>query len=90
MEKRYPFQTTEEKIYRQWEKSGLFNPDHLLDSNKQSYTIVLPPPNITGALHIGHALNVSIQDVLMRKKEWRDTKLFGYPVSITPALLLKM
>ena len=79
MEKRYPFQTTEEKIYRQWEKSGLFNPDHLLDSNKQSYTIVLPPPNITGALHIGHALNVSIQDVLMRKKRMEGYKTLWVP-----------
>lgn len=79
MEKRYPFQETEEKIYQQWEESELFNPDHLPGLRKQSYTIVLPPPNITGALHIGHALNASIQDVLIRKRRMEGYKTLWVP-----------
>ena len=61
----------EEKIYQKWTEAGSFrarvNPD------KKPYTIVLPPPNITGQLHMGHALNNSIQDILIR---WR--RMQGY------------
>ena len=79
MEKRYSAQETEERIYHQWEEKGLFNPDHLPGDGKKSYTIVLPPPNITGALHIGHALNASIQDVLIRKRRMEGYRTLWVP-----------
>src|SRR5262245_2574082 len=54
----------EEKHYKAWEKSGAFacKPD----SNAQPFTVMMPPPNVTGTLHIGHALNMTLQDVLTR------------------------
>ena len=52
----------EKKIYSYWEKNNLFKPK----KNKKKYSIVIPPPNVTGSLHMGHALNNSIQDLLIR------------------------
>ncbi|MEK7624532.1 MAG: valine--tRNA ligase [Patescibacteria group bacterium] len=66
MDKAYDPKQTEEKIYRLWSKSGYFNPDKLKARN--SYAILLPPPNITGSLHMGHALNATIIDILIRCK----------------------
>ena len=66
MEKTYDPKQTEEKIYHLWLKSSYFNPDKL--KVKKSYTILLPPPNITGSLHMGHALNATIIDILIRFK----------------------
>ena len=66
MEKNYEPKQTEEKIYELWLKSGYFNPDKI--KSKKNYTIVLPPPNITGSLHMGHALNAVIVDILIRSK----------------------
>ncbi|NCO80448.1 class I tRNA ligase family protein, partial [bacterium] len=63
----------EEKIYNLWLKSGYFNPDKLPRRHRKPYTIVIPPPNITGELHMGHALNATVQDILIR---WR--RLQGY------------
>jgi len=70
----------EDKIYKLWLKTGFFNPDKLPVSKAKnqkpkvkSFCIVIPPPNITGSLHMGHALNATIQDVLIR---WR--RLQGY------------
>ncbi len=65
MEKVYQPKKYEEKIYRLWEKSGFFNPDKLA-KRKKTYTISIPPPNVTGSLHMGHALNSAIQDILIR------------------------
>jgi valyl-tRNA synthetase len=57
----------EDKIYKKWEESGYFNPDNLsLPKSAKSYTIVLPPPNITDKLHFGHAAMVAIEDLLIR------------------------
>ncbi len=54
----------EEKIYREWEAKGLFHADE--NSSKPPYSIVIPPPNVTGSLHMGHALNNTLQDILIR------------------------
>lgn len=56
----------EDEIYKNWENGGYFKPD--LNSNKKPYTIVMPPPNITGVLHMGHAIDNTIQDLLIRYK----------------------
>ena len=53
----------EDKIYKLWEESGFFNPDKLSGDRKKTFTIAMPPPNVTGSLHMGHALNATIQDI---------------------------
>lgn len=65
--KPYNPQETEEAIYKRWEESGYFNPDNLPGDRKELYTIVLPPPNVTGILHMGSALMAVIEDVLIRQ-----------------------
>src|SRR5215208_2015903 len=55
----------EERWYAHWEGEGLFRPDR---GDKQPWTIVMPPPNVTGSLHIGHALDITLQDVLTRRE----------------------
>ncbi len=77
--KSYSPEQTEEKMYRLWEKSGLFNPDKLPGKRKKSYAIAIPPPNVTGELHMGHALNAVIQDILIRKKKMEGFKTLWIP-----------
>lgn len=77
MMNQYSFKEVEENIYREWEDKGYFTADS--HSQKKPYTIVIPPPNITGILHMGHALNNTIQDVLIRHK-----RLCGYEVMWMP------
>ena len=79
MDKSYNPKEVEDKIYKLWEKSGFFNPDNLPKKNKKPYTIVLPPPNVTGALHMGHALNSTIQDILIRWKRMQGFKTLWLP-----------
>ena len=59
---KYIHSDVEDKIYSYWEKNNLFKPV----KNKKKFSIVIPPPNVTGSLHMGHALNNSIQDLLIR------------------------
>ncbi len=61
--KNYSSQEAEQKWYEHWNKQGYFNSE---PNDKEAYTIVMPPPNVTGILHMGHALNNSVQDVLIR------------------------
>ena len=58
----------EQRWYEHWETRGLFRPDR---SNQEPWTIVMPPPNVTGSLHIGHALDNTLQDVLTRRERMR-------------------
>ena len=62
--KKYDHSVQEKKIYNFWEKKDLFKPAQ--SKSKKTFSIVIPPPNITGRLHMGHALNNSLQDVLVR------------------------
>lgn len=82
----YDPKQTEEKIYRLWEESGYFNPDNLpapstgqIGKRKKSFCIIVPPPNVTGSLHMGHALNAAIQDILIRKKRMEGYKTLWLP-----------
>ena len=59
---KYIHTEVENKIYSYWEKNDLFKPK----KNSKKFSIVIPPPNVTGSLHMGHALNNSIQDLLTR------------------------
>ena len=67
----------EDKIYKNWEESGYFKPSE--DKNKKPYTIVIPPPNITGKLHMGHALDETIQDLLIRYKRMQGYNTLWLP-----------
>ena len=71
MEPRYDINEVEARIERQWEESGLFDPDECIkkgitDPNAEPFSIVLPPPNVTGTLHMGHAAMLAIEDVMVR------------------------
>ncbi len=69
-------QSKEQYIYQLWEGSGFFNPDNL---EGEPFTIVMPPPNATGTLHIGHAFEASIQDTIIRYKRMRGFKTLWLP-----------
>ena len=78
--KPYDASATESRVYGQWEKSGLFNPDNLPDGAKKNpFTIMMPPPNATGILHMGHALGLTIQDILIRYKRMRGFATLWLP-----------
>jgi valyl-tRNA synthetase len=77
LEKSYNPHQVEEKWYHYWEKHGYFRADE--DSEQKPYSIVIPPPNVTGVLHIGHALNNTLQDILIRFK-----RMEGYTVLWMP------
>src|SRR5919112_4648195 len=66
MDKRYSPSEIEQKWYGFWEKEGYFTPS--LTSDRPHFSIVIPPPNVTGRLHVGHALVNTIQDILVRWK----------------------
>ena len=70
-------QEVEAEMYRAWEEAGYFIAD--ADSPRPKYSIVLPPPNITGELHMGHATNGTIQDVLSRYKRMRGYEVLWLP-----------
>jgi len=75
----YEPKKVEDKIYQLWQKSGFFNPDKLPRRHKKPYCIVIPPPNVTGELHLGHALNATIQDILIRQKRMQGYKALWLP-----------
>src|SRR6185295_1701138 len=76
LEKTYDHTKVEEKIYEQWLDSGFFNPDNL---KGEPYTIILPPPNVTGTLHLGHALATTVEDILIRYKRMQGYKTLWLP-----------
>jgi valyl-tRNA synthetase len=75
--KGYEFAEVESRWYGHWEKEGLFRAD--ATSPKSGYSIVIPPPNVTGQLHIGHALNNTLQDILCRYKRLRGFEVLWVP-----------
>jgi len=80
MEKTYDFRATEDKIYKKWQDSGLFTPENLdLSDNAKTYTIVLPPPNVTGVLHVGHAGVLTIEDILIRYHRMKGERALWIP-----------
>ena len=81
MDKAYNPQSVEDAIYAAWEKSGYFTPEKLpnLEDRTDAYTIVLPPPNVTGTLHIGHAVMLAIEDALIRYHRLRGKRALWLP-----------
>ena len=64
LDKTYDPKNFEEKIYAEWEAAGDFKPN--MNKNKEAFAVVIPPPNVTGVLHMGHALDDTLQDILIR------------------------
>ena len=72
---KYIHSDVEDKIYSYWEKNELFKPKE----NSKKFSIVIPPPNVTGSLHMGHALNNSIQDLLVRYHRMNNYETLWQP-----------
>lgn len=79
LEKPYESKTYEKNIYKRWEESGYFNPDNLPERHQQPFSIALPPPNVTGTLHCGHATMLAIQDTVVRFKRMQGYKTLWLP-----------
>ena len=77
--KPYDPQSVEANIYTKWEDSGYFNPDHLPGKRSESFSIVLPPPNVTGTLHLGHAAMLAVEDIIVRFERMRGKKTLWLP-----------
>ena len=76
--KQYDHLAAQERWSKHWEEKGFFHSSP--NPNKTPYAIVIPPPNVTGALHLGHALNNTLQDIMIRMKRMQG---FGFPASTT-------
>jgi len=70
---------TEKTVYETWEQSEYFNPDNLPGERSEPYSIVLPPPNVTGTLHIGHSMMLAVQDIVIRYKRMQGFKTLWIP-----------
>ena len=75
--KNYDPQAFEDRIYKKWCDKGYFKPDP--DSKKKPFSIVIPPPNVTGQLHMGHALDETLQDILVRTKRMQGYSTLWVP-----------
>ena len=80
LEKSYDASKVEANIYKQWLDSGYFNPDNLTcEKDAKHYNITLPPPNVTGTLHLGHALMLVVEDALIRFKRMQGDRTLWLP-----------
>ena len=78
----------EEKIYKNWEEKGYFRPAE--DKGQKTYCIMMPPPNVTGKLHMGHALDDTLQDILIRFKRMQGYRTLWLPGSDHAAISTEM
>lgn len=81
LSKQYNPQEAEKNRYKIWERNGYFLPEVNQKSDAETYSIVIPPPNVTGSLHMGHALQHTVMDVLIRQK-----RMLGYKTLFLPGL----
>ena len=81
LDKTYHPEEVETRRYEEWEQSGAFAPGQVPEAggNGQPYTIVIPPPNVTGSLHMGHALNNTLQDILIRYHRMKGDQALWQP-----------
>ncbi len=82
--KPYDFKATEKTIYEKWQESGLFNPDEAVrkgvtSESAEAFSIVLPPPNVTGTLHMGHAAMLAVEDILVRFARMQGKRTLWLP-----------
>ena len=85
---KYNPQEFEDKLYKEWEEKGYFKPN--MDKSKESFCIVMPPPNVTGKLHMGHALDDTIQDILIRFKRMQGFNTLWLPGTDHAAISTEM
>ena len=88
MNDKYNPKDFEEKLYKHWEEEGYFKPSG--DKTKEAYCIMMPPPNVTGKLHMGHALDDTIQDILIRFKRMQGFNTLWLPGSDHSAISTEM
>ena len=88
LEGKYNPKEFEEKLYKEWEEKGYFKPS--MDESKEPYCIMMPPPNVTGKLHMGHALDGTIQDVLIRYKRMQGFDCLWLPGTDHSAISTEM
>lgn len=89
--KPYDPKNTEERIYKLWEESGFFNPDvciekGITDKDAPHFSIVLPPPNVTGILHLGSAIMIAIEDILVRYARMQGKRTLWIPGTDSAAI----
>ena len=82
--KPYDPKETEDRIYKLWEENGFFNPDvciekGITDKDAEVFSMVLPPPNVTGTLHIGHASMLTIEDIMVRFARMQGKRTLWLP-----------
>ena len=88
LDKQYNPKEVEDRLYKKWEEKGYFHAE--VNPDKEPFTIVIPPPNITGQLHMGHALDNMMQDAIIRFKPHAGLlKPFGCPEPTMPVSQLK-
>ena len=88
LENKYNPKDFEDELYEDWEKKGYFKPS--MDKTKESFCIMMPPPNVTGKLHMGHALDDTIQDILIRFKRMQGYNTLWLPGSDHSAISTEM
>ncbi len=79
MQKSYEPEGIEEKWYKKWEEGGFFSPEVTPVKDADTFSIVIPPPNVTGSLHMGHALDNTLQDILARYKRMSGFRVLWLP-----------
>ena len=87
LDKKYNHIEVEKGKYDKWLENGYFKSG---DLNKKPFCVVIPPPNVTGKLHLGHAWDTTIQDIITRYKRWMDMMLYGFQEWIMQELPLKL
>lgn len=88
LEGKYNPKDFEDELYKHWEEEGYFKPS--MDKNKTPYCIMMPPPNVTGKLHMGHALDGTIQDILVRFKRMQGFDVLWLPGTDHAAISTEM
>ncbi len=84
--KPYDHTQVEGPIYTRWEQSGYFNPDTLPGNRTEPFCVVLPPPNVTGVLHLGHAYEDALQDTIVRYQRMQGKKVLWIPGTDSAAI----
>ena len=88
LEKRFNYKEVEEALLQLWATEKTFNFKN--EKDKDAFCLMMPPPNVTGSLHIGHALTFTLQDIIVRfQKKKLEKMFFGNQVPIMQELLLR-
>lgn len=90
-DKPYDSKASEDAVYKAWEEAGYFNPETCIEkgvtaADAESYTVVLPPPNVTGTLHMGHAAMLAVEDILIRYARMNGKRTLWVPGTDSAAI----